>query len=203
VYNANQLVSIDPFHAPICKPVQLLAASCGLAVVFLGVMRSLHNGLETITDCSPNADLAKERWAMAWRFGCGVFHFTVPFYGLAHPIENAGIHLALLAVMLILEVRFGPKEEGSDDGSEGEGHHSAVDTGTEIEERASRLSGFMGSQRMPLAPHMQRFPPHSAAAMMHKDPRAMEMLNYPAPPGRPPRNPLENRPKGRPFHHQM
>jgi hypothetical protein len=162
-------------------------------------MRALHNGLETITDCEPNAVLAKERWALAWRVGCGVFHFTVPFYGLAHPIENAGIHLALLAVMLLLEVRFGPKEEDDEEEEGSEGGGGSV-VGTEMDERVSRMSGYIGSQRMPPAhlhhPHMQRFSPHSAAAMMHKDPRALEMLSHP-PPGRPQRNPLEKRPKGR------
>lgn len=200
------MLYVDPLHRALCKPVSLLAASVGATIIFLGLMKVLHSGLEAVSNCEPNAELAKERWALAWRMGCGAFHFTVPYYGLPHPIENAGIHLALLFIMLLLEIRFGPKEEeeeGSDKDEEGSEAGS-------IGERASRLSGYIGSHKsrgsqhgsMHGMPTPQRYPPHSAAAMMHRDPRAMEMLSMAR------RSPLEGPRGGRrgsahdnPMHH--
>ena len=126
VYENGVIVSVDPMDAKLCSPVALLAASVGMATVFLAIMRTLHRGLDAVWSCEPDATLAQERWALAWRVGCGIFHFTVPFYGLPHPSANAGIHLGLLVIMLLLEIKFGPKElEVEAEGGLKEGHEGA------------------------------------------------------------------------------
>lgn len=112
---SGKIIGYDAMHRPLCRPVQLLAASCGMAVVLLSIMRSLHVGLDALWSCQPDMRLGKERWGLAWRIGCGVFHFTVPLYGLLHPIENASIHFVYLFLMLALEVRLGGNEEEHSD----------------------------------------------------------------------------------------
>ena len=168
-------------NKPLCKPVQLLATAVGMATIFLGFMRVLHRGLETIWNCEPDAELAKARWALAWRTGCGVFHFTVPYFGLPHPAQNAAIHVTLLVVMLLLEVRFPKKEDKH--GGHGHGHeHDRKSDG------GNPMHGFHGGIGGPhakghAAPKKPRMDPRSAAAIVHKDQRTIELLGVPPRPG--------------------
>lgn len=175
----------DPMFRKLCLPVQLLAASVGMATVFMAFMRVLHRGLETIWNCEQDAELAKERWALAWRMGCGIFHFTVPYYGLPHPSANAGIHLSLLIVMLLLEIKF-PKK---DDNKHGHGHHDSYGSNERKSDGGNPMHhhsfhGFHGGIGGPHAkghapPKKPRLDPRSAAAIVHRDQRTIELLGVP------------------------
>ena len=178
----------DPMDVKICTPVQLLAASVAMAIVFMGIMRATHRGLETYWNCEPDAELARARWSLAWRIGCGIFHFTVPSYGLKHPSANAGIHLALLVLMLLLEVRYKTDEDkhGVHGGRGGEhdtyGHHNQHTD--RKSDGGNPMHGFHGGIGGPHArghgnKSSHRMDARSAAAIVHKDKRTVEMLGVP------------------------
>ena len=154
---------------PMCEPVQLLAAAVGGAIIFMTLMRSLHKGLEVFWRWR-NRKLDPDRIGLIWRLVSGAFHFTVPYYGLRHPVINAAIHFALLFAMLLLEIRVGKhkhEEEGHEhshgEGGEGEGKHAPVSS-------AEHTAKSSGARRF-------RFPAVSALAFVHQnDSRAVEML---------------------------